>query len=234
MLPVKLRSHARDGSPVEEEGLMQDVCSGGMAFRCRMPVRKGQVVHLSAPLPKSLRRYAQATPDYRVFAIVRNVRVDDEGCRVGVMFYGPEPPRGYERNPAARFLFASDVEAATLPRRTDDTDRAPRPAVDPGGKRRHERFEIPVEFELELVDEWGIVVNKERATGENLSRGGARVVSRHGFRQGDVVRVRDAAGRFESRAMVVGSYVGSDWVRRLNLKFLDGREPLALLGETVH
>jgi hypothetical protein len=232
-LPVRLRTHGRDGLAVEEEAQMQDVSPGGMAFRCRTPVRKGQVVHLTAYVPRSLRRDNQLAPDYRVFAIVRDVLVDDEACRVGVMFYGPVPPRGYERNPSARFLFPNDVEAsAARPLRTG-LERAAAP-VDPGGQRRHERFEIPVEFELELVDEWGIVVNRERATGENLSRGGARVLSRHGFRQGDVVRVREAGGRFDARAQVVGSYVGSDWARRLNLKFLDGKEPNALLAETGH
>jgi hypothetical protein len=234
-LPVQIRTHARDGTSVEEEAQMQDVCSGGMAFRCRTPVRKGQVVHVTASVPKGLRRFDRVAPDYRVFAIVRNVLVDDDGCRVGVMFYGPLPPRGYERNPAARFLFPSDVEAeARAGAGKAPASDAPQPAADPKDKRRHERFPIPVSFELELIDEWGIVVNRERATGENISRGGARVQSRHGFRQGDVVRLREATGLFETRAKVVGSYVGPDWVRRLNLKFLDGQEPVELLRETEH
>jgi hypothetical protein len=232
-LPVHLRTHARDGSPVEEDAQMQDVCSSGMAFRCRTPVRKGQVVHLTAPVPKGLRRYDRAAPEYQVFGIVRNVLVDDDGCRVGVMFYGPQPPRGYDRNPVARFLFPSDVEEE-LRSREPAPPAAPEAAAEPPDKRRHGRYPIAAAFELELMDEWGIVVNREHAVAENISRGGARVLSKHGFRQGDVVRVREAGGRFEARAQVVGSYVGPDWMRRLNLKFLDGREPDALLGETEH
>ena len=104
LMPVKVRTYSPNGDVCEEEGLMQDVCSGGMAFRARMPLRRGQVVHLSAPVPRSMRDYGKESAAYQVYAIVRNILVDDDGCRVGVMFFGQEPPRGYARNPRALHL----------------------------------------------------------------------------------------------------------------------------------
>jgi hypothetical protein len=229
MMPVKVRTHAVDGSVCEEEALMQDVSSRGMAFRARMALRKGQVVHLSAPVPKTLRQFGHESAAYQVYAIVRNLLVDDEGCRVGVMFFGKEPPRGYERNPAARFLLPSDVRPDTTPgaRRKQAEPVAP---ADPGGKRRHERYDVLLELELFYIDEWGTVLDQERTMAENLSLGGARVVTTHSFAVGSVVLLREVAGNFEARAEVVGSYMGPHGVRRLNLKFLDGRGPIPLVG----
>ncbi len=226
MMPVQVKTHAIDGRIREEEALMQDVSQGGMAFRARMPLRKGQVVHLSAPVPKTLRQFGHASGAYQVYAIVRNLLVDDDGCRVGVMFFGDQPPRGYERNPAARFLLPSDVQ----PER--DARKLPAGAVastDPGGKRRHERFDVLVELELFFIDEWGTVLDQERTVAENLSEGGARVLTTHAFAVGNVVMLREVGGSFEARAQIVGSYIGPQLVRRLNLKFMEGHGPIDLM-----
>jgi hypothetical protein len=229
MMPVKVRTHAIDGSVCEEEALMQDVSSRGMAFRARMALRKGQVVHLSAPVPKTLRQFGQDSAAYQVYGIVRNLLVDDDGCRVGVMFFGKDPPRGYERNPAARFLLPSDVRPDREPA-ARKKQAEPLPPADPGGKRRHERYDVVVELELFYIDEWGTVLDQERTVAENVSLGGARVMTTHSFAVGDVVLLREVGGSFEARAQIVGSYVGPNLVRRLNLKFLDGRGPMHLMN----
>ncbi len=229
MMPVEVRTHTPNGDVCEEEALMQDVCSGGMAFRARMPLRKGQVVHLSAPVPKSMRDYGKDAPAYQVYAIVRNILVDDDGCRVGVMFFGREPPRGYERNPLARFLLPQDVQAGPeAPKRKIPASASP--SIDLAGKRSHERYDTVVELELLYVDEWGTLLDYERTVSENVSLLGARVRTTHGFAVGSVIHLKEVGGSFETRAMIVGSYIGPQRVRRLNLKFLDGRHPLHLLA----
>jgi hypothetical protein len=229
-MPVKVRTHAPNGDVCEEEGLMQDVCSGGMAFRARMPLRRGQVVHLSAPVPRSMRDYGKESAAYQVYAIVRNILVDDDGCRVGVMFFGQEPPRGYARNPRARFLLPKDIEGGSgAPERT--TPKSPVASIDWGGQRNHERYDTVVELELLYVDEWGMLLDRERTVAENVSLGGARVLTTHRFAVGSVIQLREVGGSFEGRALIVGSHVGPKQVRRLNLKFLDGRRPVHLLPQ---
>ncbi len=227
LLPVQVRTYSPKGGPWEEEALMQDVSSGGMAFRSRLPLRKGQVVQLEAPVPKTLRQFGRDAASYRVYAIVRNVLVDDDGCRVGVMFFGKEPPRGYDQNPSARYLLPSDLQ--TDRREAKRPVPEPEPPVDPAGKRRHERYEVSAELELFHVDEWGTLLNEERTVTENVSLGGARVLTRRAFATGDVIVVREVGGIFKARATVVGSYLGPNGVRRLNLKFLDGVRPTHLV-----
>lgn len=219
LLPVQVRTYSPKGAPLEEEALMQDVSAGGMAFRSHLPLRKGQVVQLDGPVPKTLRQFGRESDSYTVYAIVRNILVDDDGCRVGVMFFGKEAPRGYDRNPSARYLLPSDLKAEKQQGKRPIPE--PEPPVDPIGKRRHERHDVSVDVELFLVDEWGALLDEERTVTENLSVGGAAVLSKHPFAVGDVIVVREVGGPFKARAQVVGSSLGANQVRRLNLKFLD-------------
>jgi hypothetical protein len=224
LLPVLVTGHAPGGTVLEDEGLMQDVCGGGMAFRTTLPLRKGQVVHLQAAVPRGFRKYGLDARSYAVFAIVRSVLVDDEGSRVGVLFFGQEPPSGYQANPAACYELPDDVVPGWA---------ASVIAKDAAGAaaelRHHPRFPIFVDFALERVDEWGAVLEEERTVADNVSHGGARVYTTHSFQVGEVVQVRESAGSFAARARVVGSFRGPDGVRRLNLHFLDGREPRHLV-----
>lgn len=223
-LPVRVRLRTPSGGLLEEEALTQDVSSGGMAFRTLIPLRRGQVVHLSAKVPSTLRDIGRDLANGDVYAIVRDVLVDDDGCRVGVMFYGEQPPGGYDRDPAARFLLPGDIQAPTPQAGSaSSVDR------EPGDKRRHPRHDLLLEVEISFVDEWGHVLDLERAVTENLSLGGARVAATHPFPRGSVLVLRQPKGRFESRAEVVGAALGPDGVRRLNLKFLDDRAAAELL-----
>jgi hypothetical protein len=155
--------------------------------------------------------------------------VDDDGCRVGVMFFGKEPPRGFHQKPGARFLLPSDLQPAAIDEAPPVRAPEPAPVADKHEQRRHERFDIFVDFVVEQVDEWGAVLAEERTVAENLSFGGARVKSSLSVWKGDVLMVRELAGRFESRAQVVNAYIGADRVRRICLKFLDGHAPAHLV-----
>src|SRR5262249_11439472 len=158
-------------------------------------------------------------PAYRVFGIVRDAVLEAGICRIGVMFYGKEPPAGFEDNPSARFRLPSDA---------DERPPAPRPVVqeeekpDPDGRRAAERFDIFVDFFMELVDEWGSVLQEERTVADNISKGGARVLTSRDLGKGDVIVLHEVGGAFETRAEVRDLHVGKDGIRRLNVRFLDG------------
>jgi hypothetical protein len=49
------------------------------------------------------------------------------------------------------------------------------------------------------------------------------------FAKGDVLILQEVDGDFVCRAEVRHAWVGSDRVRRMNLKFLDGRQPTHVL-----
>ena len=70
---------------------------------------------LSLGLPKRLRQYDLTDAIYRVYSLVRSVRRRGEQPRVGVMFFGKHPPRGFSERPGARFLLPSDSIVNAVP-----------------------------------------------------------------------------------------------------------------------
>lgn len=225
-LPIRVLGYDPDGTSWQELVETGDLSAGGAAFTVKRPVFRGQCLRLALPMPKSLRAFDHDEPAYRVYAIVRTATLQDAACRVGVMFFGKEPPRGYEDNPAARFVLPSDLEEersggpAPPPPPSE-----PEPAPDPYGRRAHERFDIFVEFSVELVDEWGVVLAEERTVADNISKGGARLMTATSFAKGEVIFLHEVGGPFETRAEIRDVHVGKDGIRRLHVRFLDGHSP---------
>lgn len=232
-VPVKITGYEPDGTPWEELATTVDSSTGGVAFPSAHPVKKGQILHLSLPLPSSLRGFDFREPEYRVYSLVRDTTPQDNGhqaCRVGVMFFGKIPPRGYDKTPGARFLLPWDAPAEDEkdlpPGRTRPTPPGPTPAFQPGpgDRRRFERRELFVNLTLQQEDEWGTVLHEELTVTENIGKGGARVMTAFGFNKGDVIVVQEMGGDFATRAEV-RDVVWSGRVRRLFLKFLDQEPP---------
>lgn len=257
-LPVRIQGHRPDGQQWTADSTTEDGSIGGTAFVIPQEVRIGQALLLTIPMPRSLREHDHWASAYKTYALVRHVERLQDRFRVGVMFYGKRPPRGYDVNPGARFLLPGDARSLTPapvsareaaesppppPEEPPEPDPPPAPFparrpepeepvdADPGGQRGTRRFEIFVNLTLQEVDEFGVVLREEITVAENLSLGGARVMTSLRFAPGDVVQVSEVGGTFNTRAEVRHAYVGSDRIRRLNLKFLDG-QPQHLLPRT--
>jgi PilZ domain len=108
-IPVRVQGFNSDGSTWEETSATDDISAGGAGILLRRDVELGQVLFLLLPLPKRLRQYDLNDASYRVYALVRGIRHQHDGHRVGVMFFGKFPPRGFHEKPAARFLLPSDT-----------------------------------------------------------------------------------------------------------------------------
>jgi PilZ domain len=108
-IPVRVQGFNSDGSNWEEMSSTDDISLGGAGVLLRRDVDLGQVLFLNLPLPKRLRQYDLNDASYRVYALVRGIRHQHDGHRVGVMFFGKFPPRGFHERPAARFLLPSDT-----------------------------------------------------------------------------------------------------------------------------
>lgn len=245
-LPVRVVGYEPDGSHWDEMAETTDTSYGGASFHLKHRVVLGQVLLLALPLPKRLRQYNHNDATYRVYTLVRGVTHGPE-ARVGVMFLGKYPPRGFEKAPGGRYLLPTDApEGASetagaetpppaSPAPTASAARAPArpprpaPAVDPNERRRAARFDMYVNFTLQEVDEWGVVLREELSVAENVSKGGARVLTSLNFAKGEVIVIQEVGGSFTTRAEVKGIGHGKDGVRRLNLKFLDYQTPDRLL-----
>jgi hypothetical protein len=291
-IPLRIQGFLPDRTTWEEFSTTNDVSSGGACFSLAHEVELGQVLLLSLALPKRLRQYDLNDVTYRIYSLVRGVRRRSDRPRVGVMFFGKYPPRGFDERPSARYLLPTDsLPYAPAPRglregytpiegvasTAEDSSGAPadlepplnrvaRPAgpegTSPGGlpppprrgvppppvsgapapafhpsreipndRRAAPRYEKFVNFTIQLVDEWGAVLQEELTVADNVARGGARVMTSLTFRVGDVVLLQEAGGGFATRAEVRGITRVQTAVDRLHLSFVDRQAPDRLLRQ---
>jgi hypothetical protein len=222
------QAYNSDGSTLEDRAELCDASTRGACFLLGQRLDPGRVLHLAAPLPRRFRSFDAETPSYFVYAIVRHVAPVEDRWRVGVMFFGKEPPKGFDAHPGALYFLPTDPpQPQPVPAPMRPTLVAPEP--DPGGRRQTQRFRIFVDFVLRQVDEWGTVLTEELTVAENVSLGGACVYTSLPLRVGHVVHVQERGGPFEARAEVRDTYVGVDRIRRVSLSFLDGRGPSHLV-----
>ena len=308
-LQVRVRGFLADGGAWEEITTTVDVSSGGACFPLNRGAELGQVLLLSLAMPKRLRQYDLNDATYRVYTLVRGVRRRADQPRVGVMFFGKYPPRGFYERPAARYLLPSDsIVNAPAPQglRAGETPFSGTPAASPaeagsdldapsldtlvglppevdrpsggdlppevaghtppvfiapitlpGGRpggpatpvpgaptpefrpsrevpvdrRGAPRVDIFVNFTIQLVDEWGAVLQEELTVADNVAKGGARVLTSLGFQLGDVLLLQEAGGGFATRAEVRGITHAQPTVDRLHLRFLDRQAPARLMRQ---
>ena len=210
-IPVKVDGFDLDG-PWQEMTVSVDTSASGAALTLVHPVQFGQVLLLSLPLPKRFRQYDLTDPSYHVYAVVRRTEPGRDHVGVGVMFLGKNPPRGYEKNPAGRYLLSHDPAPGT---RTE--------------RRAHTRHELPYNLKL-TRQEAGTDRQQEHTVAENLGKGGARVLTSLPVVKGEIILVEEVGGPFRTRAEIRNVYIGKDKIPRLNLKFLDGEAPDRLIA----
>ncbi len=109
---VRVQGYVPGGAHWDELTQTYDVSTGGASFTLKRSVELGQVLYLTLALPKRLRQYDLGEAVYRVYTLVRGISHRTDQYRVGVMFFGKFPPRGFQKTPWARFLLPSD--SATL------------------------------------------------------------------------------------------------------------------------
>lgn len=210
-LPVRVKARCPDGSVVDELAGCEDASSGGLSLLLRYPVRQGQLLHLSLPLPSRFRQYDLTDHSYRVYALVRSVvRNGEDGARVGLLFYGKTPPQGEGLLPAGLFFMPGD-EGST------------------GLRRAHG---VPLILRLTAEQAPGALALEEQAVAECVREWDARVrISSLPAMKGAIVLVEGAGGSFRTRAEVRHIVIGTDGDPRLDLAFLDAHAPTCLLTD---
>jgi hypothetical protein len=259
VIAVRVQGFLVGGATWDEVTQTDDVSVGGASLIIKHTVELGQVLHLSLAMPKTLRQYDLSLATYRVYSLVRGITRRADDCRVGLMFYGQFPPRGFQERPWARFLLPSDDAALAAAKAAgtgpDDAhpgaasgvgpppsasqafraaqrsgERTPSSSPsDPNERRAHPRFQLFLNFTIQQVDEWGAVLQEELTVAESLSKGGAQVKTSLEFMKGDVILLQEAGGGFATRAEVRAVQAGPDGIARLHLKFLDRPAPERLL-----
>ena len=98
-------------------------------------------------------------------------------------------------------------------------------------RRSDPRAQIHVNFTIEQVDEFGAVLQEELTVADNVSHGGARMMTTLTFQENDVILVQEAGGGFATRAEIRAITRVQPTYERLHLKFLDRQAPDRLLRQ---
>lgn len=229
-LPVRIESKVNRTYAWDEVTRLNDVSAFGAGFNLRRPLKRGRLVQMTIPLPRQLRCYDYMEPQYKVWALVRrcipvNQNNNEETYAIGVAFIGRNPPSSYIHDPAKLYDITEIssqnlwqvVEAQENP---DESELAKE-------NRRHTRFAIPVGIVLETVDgEERITTGSEMTITENISLGGAAIMTTLETEIGAFVRVKSDQYNVSIISIVRGKRIGKDGITRLHVEFIDRFFPL--------
>src|SRR3712207_6075453 len=109
-LSLPVRVYCRESADLEwvEHTRLLDVTPFGVRLALTRPMEPGRLLHLTLPMPRQLRCFDHVEDQYRVWALVRNMKavdLGDKGLRfeVGAAFIGKRTPRSYEEEPATLY-----------------------------------------------------------------------------------------------------------------------------------
>ena len=228
-LPVRVTGREAGGAEWVEQSRFNDLTPFGASFNLTRPVEPGRMLHLTTAMPRQLRCFDHIEDQYRVWALVRWIKVesgraDKRAYSYGVAFTGKHPPQSYLANPAIRY----EIEEP-------EGEREMWRARELGAQRnyvavRETRLTMPVEVVVEVLNERGEVAASEQTVTENISRHGASVFSSLAVERGRFVRLRSARYSLAVLAVVRGCRKGADNIPRLHLEFVDREWPLQISG----
>jgi hypothetical protein len=236
-IDVVLKRVSAQGTVLQEERTIADnLGRRGVRVMTSLSAAVGETLHVE-----------ELGGDFKARAIVRHRHVPKDGIpRLGLEFVGATAPD--------RLVQTGEWLSAVARSATPRTSPGTTPPTSPGGRARHaastlprepgppegrerrssSRIAIPLEVLLERLSAAGHVLHQERTLAENVGRQGARVLTAmHTVQAGEVLRLREIGGDFETRVTVRNAYVARDQVRRLNLEFLDRPAPDRLVPEVT-
>lgn len=230
-LPVKIEGLDTADSAWEEITRLRDVSAFGAGFTLSRPVRRGRLIKLTLPMPRQMRCYDYFESQYTIWAIVRRCLPmdsgDTESCFLGVAFIGKVPPKSFLEDPSLAFdiTHKSDEEEGLWEIRRAESvdDESHLPKED----RRHSRYDIPVNLTVEIMDKDGRVIESEPSVAENISLGGACILTSLTVEPGALVRVSCPQYDVTIKAIVRGRRVGPNGIPRLHIEFVDQFFPLS-------
>jgi hypothetical protein len=228
-LRMPVRIYCRESADLDWTELtrLHDVTPFGARFSLTRPTEPGRLLHLTLPLPRTLRCYDYAEEQYRIWSLVRHVKMIAADAReapsfiVGVAFVGKLPPASFEANPTLLYDVAPASVANSLwtiqgkakvtvaSTRSDDT-----------------RLNMPIEVSAEILDQAGAVAARQETVTENISRRGAAIFATEKVERGTYVVLKSRQSQLSVLAVVRACRGGADGILRLHLEFVDRQWPL--------
>jgi PilZ domain len=228
-LPVRVFGRESLEHDWVEKSRLIDVTPFGARLTISRPTERGRLLHLTMPMPRQLRCFDHVEDQYRVWGLVRNLKMLEAAgtqpmrYEVGVAFIGKRPPQSFEIDPTTRYEVAESVTETGLWGISEQEQERHVPAGDPRPETRHN---IPIEVIVEALDENGQIAASETTVTENISRRGAAVFTSLEVARGRFVRVTSAQYGISVVAAVRARRIGDNGIPRLHLEFVDKQWPL--------
>ena len=223
-LPVRIQGRETPDFAWTEMTRLNDVTPFGAGFTIKRPTEKGRLLFMTIPMPRQLRVFDHVEDQYRIWAIVRHmkVRTSDGGMEfdVGVAFIGKRPPASYEKEPWKRY---DVVTTEFRPTTSADDIVTPLPSEDHRDQTQHN---IAIDMKVEVVDESGAIIGNEHTVTENIGRNGATLFTTLQIEQGRFIRLTSEQYRITAFAAVRTRSIGMDGVPRIHVEFIDKEWPL--------
>jgi PilZ domain len=230
-LPARVRGRESPEREWTEMTRLVDVTPFGARFRLSRPTEPGRLMQLTLAMPRQLRVFDHAEDQYRVWCMVRNVKmldpVKDKGAlvEVGVAFIGKRPPRSYEANPALRYEIAQTKIESGVWNAADSAEQLSEITRGDKDKRKESRQLIPIDVLIEIFDE-GKLVKSENTVTENISGQGAAVFTALDVAPGTFLKMSSERQQISVLAVVRGRRTGAEGITRLHLEFIGSEWPL--------
>ena len=231
-LALPVRVHCRESHDCEwnEMSHLVDVTPFGARSRLKRPTEEGRLLLLTLAMPRQLRCFDHAEDQYRVWSLVKNIRMLNPKtsagalCEFGVAFVGKHPPRTYASDPSRRYKVAKDTSAGVWTVKEESDELLAQ--VDITDKRTETRHAIPMEVTIEVYADNGTFAESENTVTENISSIGASVFTTLELDSGRFVRVTSPQSGASVVAVVRTRRVGPDGIARLHLQFVGSEWPL--------
>ncbi len=207
---------------------LQDVSAFGAGFTLHRPLKRGRLVLMTMAMPKQLRCFDFSETQYRIWATVRRciAKPETEEYSVGVAFIGKLPPDGYLQNPSLCYDISYNNTKGDEMWQLIPADLLSKESQMPKDDRKHTRLTIAEPLILERVDDDGSTFDAEYTVTENISLGGAAVLTTLNLEPGTFLRVTNEEREITILSVVRGSRIGENGVTRLHLEFVDRNFPL--------
>lgn len=230
-LPLPVRVEVKVDAKVSwnEITRLSDVSAFGAGFSLKRPVKRGRLVLLTIPMPRQLRSYDYGEPQYKIWGTVRRCISTAKDAAVpeyavGVAFIGKSPPVNFLDNPSLLYDISHREEEGLW--RLTPADLMSDESHLPKDDRKQSRFHIPETLMIQRVDDAGNTLEAEVTVSENISLGGAAVLTSLRFEPGTFLRVTSERFNVTILSVVRGYRVGEDGISRLHIEFIDRFFPL--------
>jgi hypothetical protein len=231
-LALPVRVYCRESLDHEwtEMSRLVDVTPFGARLRLKRPTETGRLLQLNLPMPRQLRCFDHIEDQYRVWSLVRNVKLLDplaeKGAlvEIGVAFVGKRPPRSFGVDPAQRYEIAqSSTEAGLWAVKEESSESIAEAAT---VRPRETRHNMPIEVLIEVFAKDGSFTESEKTVTENISQHGAAVFTTLNLSPGRFVRISSEQYRTSVLGVVRTRTLGANGIARLHLEFVSSEWPL--------